>query len=191
MFRIEHTTARRIMKVPFCLRTIIAFIFFFGSITAVFEVNMGIVEAEEDTKVVDWDRLLIDEMDELNNYMNKIDKDNANNNYTAIRLDSEKILSSSSLRNISAELEYRDNSNVVHAFINTVNNLINTKPNDNETIDQNIKNLSLVYQKMLQILSVPDIDYQKLVVIALIPTIIFIISIITIPKIRKHYNIKF
>jgi hypothetical protein len=190
MFRIGLIIVE-VIKRSFSLRTIIVFIFFFGQIIAVFDVNMSIVEAEKDTKVVDWDRLLIDEMDELNNYINKIDKDNANNNYTAIRMDSEKILSSSSLRNISAEIEYRGNSNIIQAFTNTVNNLINIKPNNYETIDPSVKNLSLLYQKMIQTLSVPNIDYQKLAFVALIPTIIFIVSIITIPKIRKHYNMKF
>lgn len=191
MFRIEHTMIREIIKVSFSLRTITAFIFFFGSIETVFDMQMSIVKAEEEAKVVDWDMLLIDEMNELNNYINKIDKENINNNYTAIRMDSEKILSSSSLRNISAELDYRGNSNVVQAFTHTVNSLINMTPGNHETIDQNVKNLSFVYQKMIQTLSVLDIDYQKLAVIALIPAIIFIVSTIMIPKIRKRCNIKF
>ncbi len=63
---------------------------------------------------------------------------------------------------------YGGNSNVVQDFTNTVSSLINIMSNDKETNDQNVKNLSLVYQKMIQTLSVPDIDYQKLAVVALI-----------------------
>jgi len=170
--------------------TLVTFIFIFGSTTLIFNINVNNVNAEE-AKVVDWDRLLIDEINELNDYIEKIYEENTNNNFTAIRIDSKNILLSSGFRNISAELEYRGNTEVVQAFINTVSNLTELSPSDKEKMNENINNLSFIRNEMINTLSIPDIDYQKLIIITVISSTIFIVSILMIPKVRSHHKIKF
>jgi hypothetical protein len=166
------------------------YVFIFGLIELTCLIGVDNVNAEKVNNIT-WDRLLMDEMTELGNYIDKTNEKYENNILTAIKIDSKNILSSSSLENISAELEYRGNSKVVLTFTNTIRSLINMTFDDKEKNEQNVRNLSLLYERMIQTLAVPDIDYQKLAVMIIILTIIFIMSIIMIPKIRRHYKIKF
>jgi hypothetical protein len=147
------------------------------------------VDAQE-TKSGYWDWLLSNEINEVKQYVKNINTNLLENNLTAIKLESEGILDSTGLRNISTELQNRGDQDLVNQFKNTIANIAVSAEDDRYLLNENIRNLSRGYNSIINVLGVADIDYEKLFTSVGLVVTIFVIVLLVIPRIKKHCRLE-
>jgi hypothetical protein len=109
-----------------------------------------------------------------------------------------EIISGPSWGNISADLLYRQAFDPLNNFVTTLGSLNTLSKNTtshtkfiNETIIKEGNKLTTEYGKVLDALAVPMYDIPKIVTNMIVPAIIIVVIVVSIPKLRRKYKIRY
>ena len=151
--------------------------------------NQNGVATKEDSQ--GWDRLLIEEIPQLNENIEGIIIPLDQNNYTLAREQTNHIQSGDYWFNIKKELESRNQNDHILNFNNSVSKLDELTKTENPGSMQQAQILLKDFDKIVQTLSQPVIDIPRLLIVSLLIGTLIAFGLHIIPKLRNRLNIRF